>query len=482
MANPEHLKILKRGVEAWNIWRVENPNIVPDLSRADLSEVYLSKANLSRTQLRRAILFKTDLSNANLSGADLSQAKLFWTDLTSTDFSQAKLSRALLIRANVSRADHSDIIDPIMAETIKRTDLRKAKLEDTVICWTDLSNADLSDVNLSHAKLFWTDLSMADLSGANLLFSKLFWTDLSYADLSGANLALTKLFWINLFRTKLAKCILSDQTKFSHLRGAQIGVNGLYFPYNDHAVLMEMIPKGNSMQGSNPDAVVDNLKHARRLHTASLSLAGIALLLNVLQIKCLTLPFGLTDNEVNAFNFATLSVIVSFGLCALVAFFFSSALDGARFINTRESAMKVGHFPWLLSKYEHAPWRKWLSIPARAILCFHPFVYLPFLLNAQTYLIEVCENANGANMLIDYPIFLIFIGLLLFASCIWIFKTSLGFLKPILFDPKTEAERKTDTEKITEAIKEQTTKMDELLTVLKKDDGKERDDQEDVQN
>ena len=31
MANKEHLKILKQGVEAWNKWREENPDVKPDL-------------------------------------------------------------------------------------------------------------------------------------------------------------------------------------------------------------------------------------------------------------------------------------------------------------------------------------------------------------------------------------------------------------------------------------------------------------------
>src|SRR5438477_137291 len=36
MANPEHLAMLKRGVEAWNAWRTENPTVRPDLNQADL--------------------------------------------------------------------------------------------------------------------------------------------------------------------------------------------------------------------------------------------------------------------------------------------------------------------------------------------------------------------------------------------------------------------------------------------------------------
>ncbi len=36
MANEEHLKIIKQGVEAWNKWRGENPQILPELESADL--------------------------------------------------------------------------------------------------------------------------------------------------------------------------------------------------------------------------------------------------------------------------------------------------------------------------------------------------------------------------------------------------------------------------------------------------------------
>jgi hypothetical protein len=34
MANPEHLKVLKRGVETWNRWRKDHPDVVPDLGGA----------------------------------------------------------------------------------------------------------------------------------------------------------------------------------------------------------------------------------------------------------------------------------------------------------------------------------------------------------------------------------------------------------------------------------------------------------------
>ncbi len=45
MANPEHLAILKQGVQVWNSWRIEEPNIRPDLRTADLFGIRLKGAN-----------------------------------------------------------------------------------------------------------------------------------------------------------------------------------------------------------------------------------------------------------------------------------------------------------------------------------------------------------------------------------------------------------------------------------------------------
>ncbi len=56
MANPEHLEILKQGVEQWNKWRKEHPDVVPYLSEGDLAGAKLVEANLIRARLFRANL------------------------------------------------------------------------------------------------------------------------------------------------------------------------------------------------------------------------------------------------------------------------------------------------------------------------------------------------------------------------------------------------------------------------------------------
>ena len=70
MANPEHVKVLRQGAEAWNAWRSQNPD-----ERADLSEAGLRDAILSGADLREADLSGADLRGADLTNTDLAKAK-----------------------------------------------------------------------------------------------------------------------------------------------------------------------------------------------------------------------------------------------------------------------------------------------------------------------------------------------------------------------------------------------------------------------
>ncbi len=104
MANTEHLKILKQGVEAWNEWREKNPQRTPDLSKANLIEADLTGANLYGADLSKANLYKANLTGANLYGADLSEADLSKANLYGADLIGADLSGANLYGADLSGA------------------------------------------------------------------------------------------------------------------------------------------------------------------------------------------------------------------------------------------------------------------------------------------------------------------------------------------------------------------------------------------
>ncbi|MBZ5525949.1 MAG: toll/interleukin-1 receptor domain-containing protein [Acidobacteriia bacterium] len=157
MDDPKQLKILKKGVEAWNQWRERNPGLQPNLLGADLSGKDLRGANF-----RGAILYVAGLREANLGGADLSGA----------DLRSAGLSEANLLGADLSRADLSS------------ADLSKANLSEADLLGADLLEATLSDANLSGAGLKWAYLDGVRLGGANLAGASLYHTTFANVDLS----------------------------------------------------------------------------------------------------------------------------------------------------------------------------------------------------------------------------------------------------------------------------------------------------------
>ena len=71
-----HRRILHRGVEAWNRWREECPDVEPNLEAADLSGCNLvgynlQNANLLDADLRKCLLIETDLRGAKVRGAKI---------------------------------------------------------------------------------------------------------------------------------------------------------------------------------------------------------------------------------------------------------------------------------------------------------------------------------------------------------------------------------------------------------------------------
>ncbi len=112
MANPEHLKILKQGVEVWNKWREDNPEVRPDLSEADLDvweipsliNANLELANFEKTNLSWSILMGSNLQKANLNGSLLVGANLSHANLSEATLLNANLSTSILVGTNFTNA------------------------------------------------------------------------------------------------------------------------------------------------------------------------------------------------------------------------------------------------------------------------------------------------------------------------------------------------------------------------------------------
>ena len=233
---------------------------------------------------------------------------------------------------------------------LRGIDLSGIDLTNAYLSFADFTGADLSEAKLrgayfATAKLKRANFKSTDLTSTNFWFANLFKADLKYANLSGANLNGANLSRANLAEAKLTGASIDSNTKLLRTKGITRGVNGIYSQGTKTAALMNMAPEGDSMQGSSIEAVLDNLKHARRLHSISLLFAGITLLSFVLHRDRITVPFNILKESIDAFTFSGLSVIISATLMLFVTIFFSTALEGTKYLNSRESAMKVGQFP-----------------------------------------------------------------------------------------------------------------------------------------
>jgi uncharacterized protein YjbI with pentapeptide repeats len=93
MPNDDHVALLGRGASAWNAWRAEHDE-TPDLSRAGLRGLDLSRFDLSGADLRGADLRGIKLCDADLSGAHLEGANFFKAVLDGANVTGAFLNGA----------------------------------------------------------------------------------------------------------------------------------------------------------------------------------------------------------------------------------------------------------------------------------------------------------------------------------------------------------------------------------------------------
>ncbi len=123
MAKPEHLAKIEESVEVWNMWRYDNPEIVPGFWGADLEEADLRGADLKRADLEEADLSGADLRMSDLSGAKLRGADLRRANLMGADFDRTDLKRADLEGANLMNARYLEAEQLSEAKTLYKAEL-----------------------------------------------------------------------------------------------------------------------------------------------------------------------------------------------------------------------------------------------------------------------------------------------------------------------------------------------------------------------
>ena len=189
MGNPEHIKWLLGGVEAWNK-RLEREPFKPDLR----SENFLSILGVSDpgdsdeivAQLSNINFSNADLSDACLKNIDLTGAQFTWANLTRADFSGAWLTgtqffNVILTKAYLPGADLTDA-------HLRNVDLSDAVLVSSNFTRTKLINSTLTRALLSSATLDNTQFAGCNLDSADFRDTKIMGAWFSECYLEGAHL------------------------------------------------------------------------------------------------------------------------------------------------------------------------------------------------------------------------------------------------------------------------------------------------------
>lgn len=180
----------------------------------ELSNTYITGANLAGVDLSGANLTCTDLSGTNLTGADLSGANLFGADLAGANLTRANCSEAKLHGAiNLNKANFSSAIfskADLLAANFSGATLNEAKFNEAKLTRACLDRATLTGADLSGADLLGADFTEAKLLGANFTGANLRLTILTKANLRAADLTRADLTGAN-----LSEALTDERTKFS---------------------------------------------------------------------------------------------------------------------------------------------------------------------------------------------------------------------------------------------------------------------------
>jgi uncharacterized protein YjbI with pentapeptide repeats len=185
MSNPEHLKQLENGRNAWNDWLEEYSG--------DRRTVDLSNSNLREKDLSEYNFFGVNLKGVDLSSSTLTNANFIHADLSGADFSHAKIRQGRFDYANLDNAKFvgTDLFRAVFINTkLNGANLTRVDGRETFFAQADCINANFTEAVLGDAKLQESNLQGAIFRSAGLLMTNFSGSNLTEANFQEANLSL----------------------------------------------------------------------------------------------------------------------------------------------------------------------------------------------------------------------------------------------------------------------------------------------------
>ncbi len=163
----EHFSILRGGVDEWNTWRANYPDVIPRLQGANFNDASFLNSRLWDEKNNVLNFSGINLSNAQLQGANLSGVWMINADLSGAYLFSADLSRSALLSTD------------LRGSVLYQADLSGVRAD-----WADFAGSSLRSADLSHSSLVAADLSYTDLTGADITGARLETVNLEQANVS----------------------------------------------------------------------------------------------------------------------------------------------------------------------------------------------------------------------------------------------------------------------------------------------------------
>jgi uncharacterized protein YjbI with pentapeptide repeats len=230
--NKQHTNLLFTGHENWNKWRIENPNIKPELVWAQLDGLDLSYYN-----------FKDgDFNGASLHGTNFS-----YSNLENTNLQNVIADNAIFIGANLNDVQASNM-------QACNADFENAILTNWITYDAKFYDSNFENANLSNSELSGCEFNTANLECVNFEFC-----DLTYCNFTQANLQNAILRNCNLIGCHFVDNILyGTDLSFSNIYGVSIW----NVSTNEDTIQKDLIITAPN----EPEITLDNIKVAQFVH------------------------------------------------------------------------------------------------------------------------------------------------------------------------------------------------------------------------
>lgn len=339
----------------------------------------------------------------------------------------------------------------------------KVKLEKVLFKNSDLDKTTFNEINAFELNLNNSIGSSFNLTNSKIDSSKLFDNQIKHKNFAGSefiniDLSNPKSTDISFSRIKIDSKSLQLAKKN---RNITIGLNGIYNRLNNSASLRTEKPKGDEMLGGNEDVILSSLNKSKRAFTTSVSATIIAFTLKFIGVN----SFAYVGLQFNPDAFLILAIPVIFFSLYKSNVLLKDVVANAKYIQSQIGAVKVGRFPWLVSRF----WgiskaQKIESYLVRILYCLHPLLLIPIMksyLSLDMVNNTICDlsiSENLSNWYLKNSFYFLIPLWSLYISAIYLsiklFLSSQKMQKPLLFDLQNPAPNTDEMHKIANSIEE----------------------------